>query len=257
MRKKIVFSFISCALALCLAACGSADSESGSVPESTALAAASVAADSSKDEIALPGNVPARDEILGIWYTDCTIDGTDYTLYLMLNDDGSAEYGYSGGVIGVGTFEYTDKSSGTLTLSLHAEGDEENGVSAEGSFDVSGDADSYITLQHIDGVALVEGEEQVVFSHTLNDDSNFYSDDEASELLCDVNEVQSKLKDGMALLDTEETETIDGIECRIFALGTDSTDSFVREELYGVSVEKSVVYHYDSTTDKWEEAALN
>lgn len=72
----------------------------------------------------------------------------------------------------------------------------------------------------------------------------------AREWLLAADEVQDALQRGMKLLYTGDSQTIDGQDCPVFALGTDSAEQFVREQLYAVS--NSQIYAYSVITDSWE-----
>lgn len=72
----------------------------------------------------------------------------------------------------------------------------------------------------------------------------------ARELLAATDEVSDALKRGMKLLYTGDTQTIDGKQCLIFALGTDREDQFVREQLYAVS--DNQIYVFYTETDQWQ-----
>ena len=51
------------------------------------------------------------------------------------------------------------------------------------------------------------------------------------------------------IVDTGNTQWIEGRPCLLFALGTDSEDQFVRERYYGVC--DNLVYSYDAISDTW------
>lgn len=72
----------------------------------------------------------------------------------------------------------------------------------------------------------------------------------ARERLLAADEVQDALQRGMKLLYTGDSQTIDGQDCPVFALGTDSAEQFVREQLYAVS--DSRIYAYSVLSDSWE-----
>lgn len=71
----------------------------------------------------------------------------------------------------------------------------------------------------------------------------------ARELLLATDEVQTALERGMKLLDTGDTQTIEGRPCLLFALGTDRENQFVRERYYAVSEER--IYVYSPESDSW------
>lgn len=72
----------------------------------------------------------------------------------------------------------------------------------------------------------------------------------ARRLLLENGEVKAALERGMKLIYTGDTQTVDERDCLIFALGTDSGEQFVREQLYAVSDE--IIYAYSVLTDSWE-----
>ena len=53
----------------------------------------------------------------------------------------------------------------------------------------------------------------------------------------------------MSLMYIGDTDEIDGGCCMLFALGTDSDEQFVQEQLYGVCDNR--VYAYDVMGDAW------
>ena len=69
----------------------------------------------------------------------------------------------------------------------------------------------------------------------------------------DIDEIQENLADGMSILFTGETTTIDGEECFEVALGTDHDEVFVREIHYAVNISTEQVYEYNVLNDVWEE----
>lgn len=71
----------------------------------------------------------------------------------------------------------------------------------------------------------------------------------ASELLRERAKVKQGLEQGMKLLYLDEKQEINGVDCMLFAMGTDHSDHFVREELFAVS--DNIVYIYDAVDDKW------
>ena len=71
----------------------------------------------------------------------------------------------------------------------------------------------------------------------------------ARELLTEASEVRERMAQGMTLLYTGEHQTIEGRDCRIFALGTNHEEQFVREFYYGVC--DNLIYAYDALTDTW------
>lgn len=62
-------------------------------------------------------------------------------------------------------------------------------------------------------------------------------------------EIKSYINKGMVLQYTGETEVINGLKCKVFVLGTDHEDYFVRELYYGVY--DNVIYSYDVLNDTW------
>ena len=71
----------------------------------------------------------------------------------------------------------------------------------------------------------------------------------ATELLSEAAEVQERLGEGMTLLYTGEEVSIDGRDCMLFALGTDSGEQFVTEYFYSVC--DNLIYAYDALSDTW------
>ena len=71
----------------------------------------------------------------------------------------------------------------------------------------------------------------------------------AQMLLLDSDEVKDHISKGMTLQYTGRTQEIDGRSCRIFALGTEHGDNFVREFYYGVC--DNLIYSYDAVSDSW------
>lgn len=71
----------------------------------------------------------------------------------------------------------------------------------------------------------------------------------AREYLLAVEEVQQALADGMALLYTGSTQQLNGVECLLFALGTNQEEQFVQERLYAAS--DGLVYLYSPLEDHW------
>ena len=55
----------------------------------------------------------------------------------------------------------------------------------------------------------------------------------------------------MAMLDTDQQETVNGQSCRIISLGSDQKAHFVQEFQYAVSY--SGIYVYDVISDEWLE----
>lgn len=53
----------------------------------------------------------------------------------------------------------------------------------------------------------------------------------------------------MTLLYTGEEVSIDGRDCMLFALGTDSGEQFVTEYFYSVC--DNLIYAYDALSDTW------
>lgn len=72
----------------------------------------------------------------------------------------------------------------------------------------------------------------------------------ARQRLLAADEVKDALQRGMKLLTTGDSQTIDGQDCPIFALGTDGDEQFVREQLYAVADDQ--IYAYSAVTDSWE-----
>lgn len=71
----------------------------------------------------------------------------------------------------------------------------------------------------------------------------------ALEILQEIDEVRQGLEQGMSLMYIGDTDEIDGGCCMLFALGTDSDEQFVQEQLYGVC--DNQVYAYDVMGDAW------
>ena len=71
----------------------------------------------------------------------------------------------------------------------------------------------------------------------------------ALEILQEIDEVRQGLEQGMSLMYIGNTDEIDGGCCMLFALGTDSDEQFVQEQLYGVCDNR--VYAYDVMGDAW------
>ena len=69
------------------------------------------------------------------------------------------------------------------------------------------------------------------------------------EILQEIDEVRQGLEQGMSLMYIGNTDEIDGGCCMLFALGTDSDEQFVQEQLYGVCDNR--VYAYDVMGDAW------
>ena len=74
-------------------------------------------------------------------------------------------------------------------------------------------------------------------------------EDAALEYLLAVEEVQQALAEGMALRYTGSTQQLNGVECLLFALGTNREEQFVQERLYAAS--DSMVYRYSPLEDHW------
>lgn len=81
-----------------------------------------------------------------------------------------------------------------------------------------------------------------------NDD--MLTEEEASEILSGVYEVQQYLQQGMVMFFEGSTEVIYDQLCVVIALGTDHEEYFVRELFYAVSP-NGTVYKYDPFTDYW------
>ena len=84
------------------------------------------------------------------------------------------------------------------------------------------------------------------FDFTLTADPNVRI---AAELLCEANEVQRYLLQGMTVQYTGEKQVVDGRECWLFALGTEHDGQFVREHYYAVC--DNLIYQYDAVSDRW------
>ena len=76
----------------------------------------------------------------------------------------------------------------------------------------------------------------------------------AFERLAKSEELQTAMEQGMKLIDTGDTEFIEGRLCRIIALGTDCDDRFVREKLYAVS--ENSIYMLNAETAEWEKTEI-
>jgi len=74
-------------------------------------------------------------------------------------------------------------------------------------------------------------------------------EESASTLLAEVPEVKELLDKGMIML-FDGSEDINGENCVVIALGTDSEEQFVREVYYAVSPGKSI-YRLDPMTGNW------
>ena len=69
-------------------------------------------------------------------------------------------------------------------------------------------------------------------------------------ILLEAPEIKGSMDNqGMGLIYTGDTETIDEHECYIFALGTEHEDQFVREQYYAVY--DTQIYVYDAEKDDW------
>lgn len=90
-----------------------------------------------------------------------------------------------------------------------------------------------------------------VFDFTVYEENTVTGKDVsiAWEILDEYKEVKDYIKKGMVVIWLDDTEIIDGRNCILFALGTETEDSFVREKLYGVC--DNMVYSYDPLADKW------
>lgn len=75
--------------------------------------------------------------------------------------------------------------------------------------------------------------------------------EQAFELLREKESVRYYLELGMAMLDTDQQETVNGKSCRILSLGSDQEAHFVQEFQYAVSY--SGIYVYDVISDEWLE----
>ena len=67
----------------------------------------------------------------------------------------------------------------------------------------------------------------------------------------DVPEFVEYLNMGMEILFTGEVYSINGVDCYLVILGTNSEDSFVQEVVYAVNIQTKEVYLYDVVTDVW------
>lgn len=89
-----------------------------------------------------------------------------------------------------------------------------------------------------------------VYDFTEYEDfSDVQSIEIALEILQEIDEVRQGLEQGMSLMYIGDTDEIDGGCCMLFALGTDSDEQFVQEQLYGVC--DNQVYAYDVMGDAW------
>ena len=83
-----------------------------------------------------------------------------------------------------------------------------------------------------------------VYDFTVYEDfSKGHSIEIGLEILQEIDEVRQGLEQGMSLMYIGDTDEIDGGCCMLFALGTDSDEQFVQEQLYGVCDNR--VYAYD------------
>ena len=76
------------------------------------------------------------------------------------------------------------------------------------------------------------------------------TEEEAMNYLSQIYEVQEYLEQGMTMLSEGRIEIIEGENCLIIALGTETEDSFVREFFYAVSG-TGMIYSYDLLEDSW------
>ncbi len=89
-----------------------------------------------------------------------------------------------------------------------------------------------------------------VYDFTVYEDfSKGHSIEIGLEILQEIDEVRQGLEQGMSLMYIGDTDEIDGGCCMLFALGTDSDEQFVQEQLYGVCDNR--VYAYDVMEDAW------
>lgn len=89
-----------------------------------------------------------------------------------------------------------------------------------------------------------------VYDFTVYEDfSEGHSIEIGLEILQEIDEVRQGLEQGMSLMYIGDTDEIDGGCCMLFALGTDSDEQFVQEQLYGVCDNR--VYAYDVMGDAW------
>lgn len=72
----------------------------------------------------------------------------------------------------------------------------------------------------------------------------------AAERLLENAEIKAAIEKGKSLMYTGDMQNIDGMQCFVFALGTDNEDQFVREEYYAVS--DNLIYAYYPEQDSWE-----
>lgn len=76
------------------------------------------------------------------------------------------------------------------------------------------------------------------------------TEEEAAMILSGFTEVQFYLNQGMSMFFDGDIEVISGETCIVIALGTNHSDSFVRELYYAVSP-YGTVYYYDVIMDTW------
>lgn len=84
---------------------------------------------------------------------------------------------------------------------------------------------------------------------TLAAASPAISVDEAMEKLGSSKAVKELMQAGMTMTAQNGVEKIAGSMCQLISLGTESTDSFVSEYLFGVS--RECIFLYDATDDSW------
>ena len=94
-------------------------------------------------------------------------------------------------------------------------------------------------------ISLADG--HLVVGKDIYDFSDYATD--AAERLMEIEQIRYSLSIGMSLMETGDTEEIGGETCKLIALGTDSGDAFIREELFAVG--DSSIYFYDPIGDAW------
>ena len=115
-------------------------------------------------------------------------------------------------------------------------------------------------------VTLTEGEVYLVTTNkkgkvTSVDYADVYTGDGAPDsgsedagmeyLAMHVKEISFALENGQSLVYTENTETVDGKECRIYNLGENTTEKFTTESTYAYCADDNSVYKYDVANDQW------
>ena len=94
-------------------------------------------------------------------------------------------------------------------------------------------------------ISLADG--HLAVGEEIYDFSDYATD--AAERLMEIEQIRYSLSIGMSLLETGDIEEIGGETCTLVALGTDSGDAFIREELFAVGARS--VYFYDPIGDTW------